>query len=297
MVDRKKLLQAMKEVQGELGQGSVYTLGTKRNLVIPRISSGIPELDAAIGGGLPLGRIIEIYGKESAGKTTLAYQIAAQFETSVFIPIEGTFDAKRAISLGNRKGQLVVVRAEYGEEAMSAVIKFAKLGVGCIVVDSVPSCIPKKEMENLIKDPEKENARGGIARLLTRTLPVLINVIEKTGTIVIFINQIRDKMGAFAFGEQTNTPGGHMLKHACSLRIKVARREWTKVANKNAKISAKEVPIGLVQKMRIEKSKVSSPFQEVEVDILFDYGYMSKEEMKAKRLEIMKENNKKYKKV
>jgi len=298
MSKKDDILKVMKEISEQFGKGTVYTLGSPlANRPIPRMLTGIPELDSITGGGLPLGRIIEIYGAESAGKTTLAYKLAAQFETAVFIPIEGTFNADRARIFGNKKGQLIIARAEYGEDAMSAVIKFAKAGVGCIVIDSVPSCIPKEEFENAITDLQKENRRGGVARLLTKTLPPLINICERTGTVVIFINQIRDKMNALAFGVQTTTPGGHMLKHACSLRIKVARRKWLEVPNKNTTISAKKEKIGLVQKISVEKSKVCNPYGAVETNILFAYGYLSKEVMQEKRKEIMAENNIKYKKV
>lgn len=293
-VDRQKLVAALKSLEKEYGEGSIYTLDSKKaQMQIPRWSTGLEALDEITGGGIPYGRIIEIFGPESAGKTTLAYHLMAQHEVAVDIPIEGTFDAKRAKVFGNKKGQLLVRRADYGEQAIETILAMANANVPCVVVDSVPHMIPRKQFEE--PDVEKEGQRGRIAALFSAQLPKVVNICEKTHTTVIFINQLRDEMGAMMFGPKTHTPGGWALKHACSLRIEVRRLEWIKIPNKNPKNSSPTEIIGIAMKVIIKKSKVCNPLGECILSVIFDRGFVANEDVKEIRREIMKQRNSEYK--
>ena len=188
------------------------------NLKINRWSTGIEDLDSIIGGGMPEGRVVEVYGSEGSGKTTLLYHLMGMHQLCLDIPIEGTFDALRAKVFGNKPKQMLVYRAKYGEDAMNKTIRFSKAGIPLIGIDSVPSLIPKDDAEKVLKsaarDSIEEQRIGGTARLLNKYLPVIEEIIEVTGTTLIFTNQVRDKMQAMMFGEKTDTPGGHKPK-AC----------------------------------------------------------------------------------
>ena len=204
-----------------------------------------------------------------------------------------TFDAERAKVFGNRPNQLLVYRAKWGEQAFNRSIKMAEMGMPLIIIDSVPSMQPKEDVEKIKKavdkDAEIEMRIGGIARLMDKYLPTLEEVIEQTGTTVIFINQIRDKMNAVAFGEQIQTPGGHKLKHSASLRIQVARRAWIEIPNKNPRITAINEKVGLIMKFKVVKSKVCNPMGECEVPMFFDRGFVSFDDLKDIRKELMKQ--------
>ena len=156
----------------------------------------------------------------------------------------------------------------------------------------MPSMIPKEDAEKVLKSAEKDSIEeqriGGTARLLNKYLPTIEEIIEVTGTTVIFINQVRDKMNAMLFGEKTDTPGGRKLKHACSLRIQVARRAWIEIPNKDPRNSAKTEKIGLIMKCKAVKSKVSNPMGECEIPLIFDRGFVSFDEVPSIRKEIMK---------
>lgn len=284
---KQNIINAMRAINEEFGEGTVYTLGSKRaNLEIPRWSTGIEALDNIIGGGMPAGRIIEIFGPESAGKTTLAYHLMSRCETALDIPIEGTFDAERAKLFGNRKGQLFVSRANTGEEALKEGYTFTKAGGDLVVIDSVPSMITKKEFEE--NDFEKEAQRGRIAAMLSSKLPKIVAKAEEMGTTWIFVNQLRDEMGAMMFGPQTHTPGGRALKHYCSIRIQVNRVDWIKIPNKyDSSNSAKDKNVGLIIKCKVAKSKVSNPMGECEIPCFFDRGFVSFDDIAPIRKELM----------
>ena len=290
---KENLITAMRLINEEFGEGTVYTLGSKKaNLNIPRFSTGIQDLDNILGGGIPKGRIIEIFGPESAGKTTLAYHLMAQCESALDIPIEGTFDSERAKVFGNKKGQLFVSRANVGEEALKEGYLFTKAGGDIVVIDSVPSMITKKEFEE--EDFEKEGQRGRIAALLSSKLPKINSKAEEMGTTWIFINQLRDEMGAMMFGHQTHTPGGRALKHYCSLRLQINRVDWIKIPNKyDTSNSAKDITIGIIIKVKVVKSKVCNPLGECELPIFFDRGFVSYDDMLTIRKEIMENEKKK----
>lgn len=292
--NKKAIIALCNSINKKEGEGSIYSIGSKNaNLKINRWSTGIEDLDAIIGGGIPEGRIIEIFGAESSGKTTLLYHLCGLHELCLDIPIEGTFDAERAKVFGNKPKQMLIYRAKYGEDALNKTIKFAKAGIPLIGIDSVPSMTPKEDAEKVLKSAEKDSIEeqriGGTARLLNKYLPTVEEIIEVTGTTVIFINQVRDKMNAMLFGEKTDTPGGRKLKHACSLRIQVARRAWIEIPNKDPRNSAKTEKIGLIMKCKVVKSKVSNPMGECEIPLIFDRGFVSFDEVPTIRKEIMKQ--------
>lgn len=290
--NKAAIVNLCNKINKQEGQGTIYTIGSKyANLEIERWSTGIADLDAIIGGGMPEGRIVEIFGPESSGKTTLLYHLCSLHKICLDIPIEGTFDAKRAKVFGNRPKQMLIYRAKYGEDAFNKTTQFAKTGIPLIGIDSVPSMVPKEDVEKVLKSAEKDSIEeqriGGVARLMNKYLPPIEEIIEVTGTTLIFVNQVRDKMGALMFGEKIDTPGGRKLKHACSLRIQVARKSWIEIPNKNPKNSAKDEKVGLIMKCKVVKSKVCNPMGECEIPLFFDRGFVSFDDIQAIRKELM----------
>ena len=292
--NKEQIIKLCSSINKKEGEGSIYSIGSKHaNLKINRWSTGIEDLDAIIGGGIPEGRTIEIFGPESSGKTTLLYHLMAMNSLALDIPVEGTFDADRAKVFGNRPKQLLVYRAKYGEDAMNKTIHFAKAGIPVIGIDSVPSLVPKEDAEKVLKSADRDSIEeqriGGTARLLNKYLPTIEEIIEVTGTSVIFINQVRDKMNAMMFGEKTDTPGGRKLKHSCSLRIQVARRAWIEIPNKNPYNSAANEKVGFIMKCKVVKSKVCNPMGECEIPCFFDRGFVSFDDVKSIRKELMRQ--------
>lgn len=299
--NKEAIMRLAQEINKKDGAGMLYTIGSQHaNLKVPRWSTGIEDLDAIIGGGMPEGRTVEIYGPEGSGKTTLLYHLFALHETAVDFPVEGTFDAQRAELFGNRRNQLLIARTKCGEECMNKAIRFARAGVPIIGIDSVPSLIPKDDLEKVEKAVNRnsieEQRIGGTARLLNKYLPALEDIIEVTGTTVIFTNQVRDKMNAMLFGEKTDTPGGHKLKHSCSLRIQVARRAWIDIKNYNPSNSAANERIGMIMKCKVTKSKVSNPMGECEIPLIFPRGFVSFADYKQVIKEIADERKEFYSK-
>lgn len=297
--NKSEIIKLCGEINRKEGEGSIYSIGSKHaDLKISRWSTGIEDLDSIIGGGMPEGRVIEIFGLEGSGKTTLLYHLCGLHQLCLDIPIEGTFDAERAKVFGNRPKQMLIYRAKYGEDAFNKTIKFAKAGIPLIGIDSVPSMMPKDDAEKVLKSAVKDSIEelriGGTARLITKYLPIVEEIIEVTGTTLIFINQVRDKMNAMMFGEKTDTPGGRKLKHACSLRIQVARRGWIEIPNKNPSNSARTEKIGLIMKCKVIKSKVSNPMGECEVPLLFSKGFVSFDDLPTLRKEIMQQRAVQY---
>lgn len=298
-LDKAKIIDLCNKINKKEGEGTVYTLGSQNaNLKINRWSTGIDDLDAIIGGGMPEGRVIEIYGPESSGKTTLLYHLCALHQLALDIPIEGTFDADRAKVFGNKPKQLLVYRAKYGEDALNKTLQFCKAGIPIIGIDSVPSLVPKEDAEKVLKSADKDSIEeqriGGTARLLNKYLPSIEEVIEITGTTVIFINQVRDKMNAMMFGEKTDTPGGHKLKHSASLRLQVARKGWIEIPNKNPKNAATTEKVGLIMKVKVVKSKVNNPMQEAELPLFFDRGFVSFDDVPVIRKQLMEQRSEMY---
>lgn len=293
-VNKQKIIQLCSDINKKEGEGTIYSIGSKHaNLKINRWSTGIEDLDAIIGGGIPEGRTVEIFGPESSGKTTLLYHLMSMHSLALDIPVEGTFDAERASIFGNKPKQLLVYRARYGEDALNKTIQFAKAGIPIIGIDSVPSLVPKEDAEKVLKSSDKDSIEeqriGGTARLLNKYLPTVEEIIEVTGTSIIFINQVRDKMNAMMFGEKTDTPGGRKLKHSASLRIQVARRAWIEIPNKNPKNSASTEKVGFIMKCKVVKSKVCNPMGECEIPCFFDRGFVSFDDVKEIRKELMRQ--------
>lgn len=291
--DKEAIVRLCNQINKKEGEGSIYTIDSKfANLKIPRWSTGIEDLDAIIGGGMPEGRVIEVYGPEASGKTTLLYHLCGLQPLALDIPVEGTFDAARAKVFGNKPKQLLVYRAKFGEDALNKTIQFARVGIPLIGIDSVPSLVPKDDAEKVLKSAERDTIEeqriGGTARLLNKYLPMIEEIIETTGTTLMFINQVRDKMNAMMFGEKTDTPGGRKLKHSCSIRIQVARRQWIEIPNKDPRNTARNEKVGLVMKFRVTKSKVCNPMGECEVPLFFDRGFVSFDDVTPIRKELMK---------
>lgn len=290
--NKEMIIKLCNNINKKEGAGTIYTIGSQHaDLCIKRWSTGIEDLDAIIGGGMPEGRIVEIFGPESSGKTTLLYHLCSLHSMCLDIPIEGTFDANRAKVFGNRPKQMLIYRAKYGEDAFNKATQFAKAGIPLIGIDSVPSMVPKEDVEKVMKSVEKDSIEeqriGGVARLMNKYLPPIEEIIEVTGTTFIFINQVRDKMQAMMFGEKTDTPGGRKLKHAYSLRIQVARRAWIKIPNKNPANAASEEVVGFIMKCKVVKSKVCNPLGECEIPCFFDRGFVSFDDVPAIRKELM----------
>lgn len=299
--NKEQIIKLCNEINKKEGKGAIYSIGSDAaNLKINRWSTGIEDLDSIIGGGMPEGRVVEIFGPESSGKTTLLYHLCGLHSLCLDIPVEGTLDLERAKIFGNRPKQFLIYRARYGEDAFNKIIQFAKAGIPLIGVDSVPSMVPKEDAEKVLKSAEKDSIEeqriGGIPRLMNKYLPSVEDIIEVTGTTVIFINQVRDKIGAMMFGEKTDTPGGHKLKHSASLRIQVARRAWIEIPNKDPHNSAKEKKVGLIMKCKVVKSKVCNPLGECEIPLFFDRGFVSYDDIKPIREELMELERKKYSK-
>lgn len=293
--DKAKIMQLVKQIDKKEGAGSIFSLGSKNSaLKIARWSTGIEDLDHILGGGMPEGRIIEVFGPESSGKTSLGYHLAALHPLVLNIPIEGTFDAERAKGFGNRPKQMLVYRAKYGEQAMNKMVKFAEAGIPLIVLDSIPACKPKEDKEKLkkatnAKTDEAVNQRmGGVARLMHQYLPELEEIVEFTGTTIILINQVRDKMDAMMFGDKTDTPGGRAPKHYSSIRIQVARRAWIEIPNKDPRNSAKTEKVGFIMKCKVVKSKVCNPMGEAELPMFFEQGFVGFDDVPVIRKELMK---------
>ena len=287
-MDLKEIQNVCKDIERKSGKGSIFLTGKEIRLEIPRWSTEIEALDNIIGGGMPKGRIVEIFGPESSGKTSLIYWLMSLHKLGVYIPIERTYDEDRAVSLGVKPKQMIVYRAQYGEEALNAVMKFAKAGVPIIAIDSVPACQPKEDIDKIEKDAGNEARIGGVARLFSKTLPTIVHICEETGTTLILVNQVRDKMNAMLFGEKEDTPGGRAIKFYSSVRIKVARRAWIEIPNKNPAVSSDSEKVGIIMKAKISKSKVSNPFGEAELPFFFDRGFVSYDDIKPIRAELMK---------